>query len=105
MPGARGQRLIGGIIKTHGHEGERMNDCLKTVAIGTGAAGRVIAVRQRAGASPGLFWLGGFKSDIRGSKAEALDQWAQVRGRACTRFDYSGHGESGGAFVDGTIGR
>ena len=82
-----------------------MNDCLKTVAIGTGAAGRVIAVRQRAGASPGLFWLGGFKSDMRGSKAEALDQWAEGRGRACTRFDYSGHGESGGAFVDGTIGR
>ena len=82
-----------------------MNDCLKTVEIGTGAAARVIAVRQRTGASPGLFWLGGFKSDMRGSKAEALDQWAEIRGRACTRFDYSGHGESGGAFVDGTIGR
>jgi pimeloyl-ACP methyl ester carboxylesterase len=82
-----------------------MNDCLKTVEIGTGASARVIAVRQRAGASPGLFWLGGFKSDMRGAKAEALDQWAQAQGRACTRFDYSGHGESGGAFVDGTIGR
>ena len=82
-----------------------MNDCLKTVEIGTGAATRVIAVRQRAGASPGLFWLGGFKSDMRGSKAEALDRWAEVQGRACTRFDYSGHGESGGAFIDGTIGR
>lgn len=82
-----------------------MNDCLKTVEIGTGAAARAIAVRQRAGASPGLFWLGGFKSDMRGSKAEALDRWAEVRGRACTRFDYSGHGESGGTFVDGTIGR
>jgi pimeloyl-ACP methyl ester carboxylesterase len=82
-----------------------MNDsCLKTVEIGTGAAARVIAVRQRAGASPGVFWLGGFKSDMRGSKAEALDQWAGARGRACTRFDYSGHGESGGAFADGTIG-
>ncbi len=82
-----------------------MNDCLKTVEIGTGAAARVIAVRQRTGASPGLFWLGGFKSDMRGSKAEALDQWAIAQGRACTRFDYSGHGELGGAFVDGTIGR
>jgi pimeloyl-ACP methyl ester carboxylesterase len=82
-----------------------MNDsCLKTVEIGTGAAARVIAVRQRAGASPGLVWLGGFKSDMRGSKAEALDQWAGAQGRACTRFDYSGHGESGGAFADGTIG-
>ena len=86
-------------------EGVRMNDCLKTVEIGTGAAARVIAVRQRTGASPGLVWLGGFKSDMRGSKAEALDQWAMAQGRACTRFDYSGHGESGGAFVDGTIGR
>jgi pimeloyl-ACP methyl ester carboxylesterase len=82
-----------------------MNDsCLKTLEIGTGAAARVIAVRQRAGSSPGLFWLGGFKSDMRGSKAEALDQWAGAQGRACTRFDYSGHGESGGAFADGTIG-
>jgi len=83
-----------------------MNEsCLKTVEIGTGAAARVIAVRQRTGASPGLLWLGGFKSDMRGTKAEALDQWAQAQGRAYTRFDYSGHGESGGAFADGTIGR
>jgi pimeloyl-ACP methyl ester carboxylesterase len=80
------------------------DSCLKTVEIGTGAAARVIAVRQRPGAEPGLFWLGGFKSDMRGSKAEALDQWAGAQGRACTRFDYSGHGESGGAFADGTIG-
>jgi pimeloyl-ACP methyl ester carboxylesterase len=81
------------------------DSCLKTVEIGTGAAARVIAVRQRAGASPGLLWLGGFKSDMRGTKAEALDRWAQAKGRAYTRFDYSGHGESGGAFADGTIGR
>ena len=81
------------------------DSCLKTIEIGTGAEARVIAVRQRAGAPPGLFWLGGFKSDLRGTKAEALDQWAKAQGRACTRFDYSGHGESGGAFADGTIGR
>ena len=54
---------------------------------------------------PGLFWLGGFNSDMRGTKALALDDWAAEHGRACIRFDYSGHGESGGAFVDGTIGR
>lgn len=83
-----------------------MNDsCLKTVEIGTGPAARAIAVRQRGGASPGLFWLGGFKSDMRGTKAEALDQWAARHGRAITRFDYSGHGESGGTFAEGTIGR
>lgn len=70
---------------------------------------RTIAVRARQGKSPasgpGLFWLGGFKSDMKGTKAEALDRWAEETGRACVRFDYSGHGESGGAFTDGTIGR
>ncbi|HKY86293.1 MAG TPA: alpha/beta fold hydrolase, partial [Pseudorhodoplanes sp.] len=64
---------------------------------------RDIAVRQRDGGGPGLFWLGGFKSDMKGTKAEALDNWAAAQGRACARFDYSGHGESGGDFADGTI--
>jgi pimeloyl-ACP methyl ester carboxylesterase len=80
------------------------NDCLKSVAVGTGQAARSIAVRQRPGGAPGLFWLGGFKSDMQGTKAQALDDWARQRGRALTRFDYSGHGESGGSFADGTIG-
>jgi pimeloyl-ACP methyl ester carboxylesterase len=66
---------------------------------------RRIAVRTRSGNSPGLFWLGGFKSDMQGTKALALDDWAAEHGRAFVRFDYSGHGESGGEFVDGTIGR
>ena len=70
-----------------------------------GIPSRKIAVRARSGAEPGLFWLSGFNSDMKGTKAEALDHWAEARGRACVRFDYSGHGESGGAFVDGTIGR
>jgi len=83
-----------------------MNDlCLKFLSVGTDIAGRQIAVRRREGAVPGLFWLGGFKSDMRGTKAEALDLWARNNGRAITRFDYSGHGESGGTFTDGTIGR
>ena len=73
--------------------------------IGQGGAARRIAVRARPGGTPGLFWLGGFKSDMQGTKALALDGWAAERHRACVRFDYSGHGESGGAFVDGTIGR
>src|ERR1700731_1668029 len=81
------------------------NDCLKSLAVGTGQAVRPIAVRQRPGAAPGLLWLGGFKSDMQGAKAQALDGWAQAHGRALTRFDYSGHGESGGSFTDGTIGR
>ncbi len=74
---------------------------------------RTIAVRMREGkgpslgpnSRPGLFWLGGFKSDMKGTKAEALDQWAAKEGCACLRFDYSGHGESGGDFREGTIGR
>jgi pimeloyl-ACP methyl ester carboxylesterase len=82
-----------------------IHDCLKFLEVGTGAALRRIAVRQRPGGQPGLFWLGGFKSDMRGDKAQALDAWAQTHGRALARFDYSGHGESGGSFTDGTIGR
>jgi len=79
--------------------------CLKSLTVGTGPAARLIAVRARPGGAPGLFWLGGFKSDMRGNKAEALDAWAGRNARAMVRFDYSGHGESGGAFADGTIGR
>jgi pimeloyl-ACP methyl ester carboxylesterase len=83
-----------------------MNDnSLKFLHIGDGAARRGIAVRVQAGAAPGLFWLGGYKSDMKGTKAEALADWAAQAGRACVRFDYSGHGESEGAFTDGTIGR
>jgi pimeloyl-ACP methyl ester carboxylesterase len=83
-----------------------MNDnSLKFLDIGEGAERRAIAVRTQAGAPPGLFWLSGYKSDMKGTKAEALARWAASAGRACVRFDYSGHGESGGAFTDGTIGR
>ncbi|HEY4141537.1 MAG TPA: alpha/beta hydrolase [Pseudolabrys sp.] len=73
---------------------------------------RTIAVRVREGKSndgdnkkAGLVWLGGFKSDMKGTKAAALDAWAEANGRACLRYDYSGHGESSGDFTDGTIGR
>ena len=55
--------------------------------------------------APGIFWLGGFKSDMKGTKAAALDEWAERQGRTCVRFDYSGHGELDGDFLDGTIGR
>src|SRR6478609_10539093 len=75
------------------------------IEVGEGNTARRIAVRARLGASPGLIWLGGFNSDMTGTKAVALDAWAAERGRACVRFDYSGHGESGGAFIEGTIGR
>ena len=75
------------------------------IEVGDEQSARRIAVRSRKGATPGLFWLGGFKSDMGGTKAAALDAWAAENGRACVRFDYSGHGESGGAFGDGTIGQ
>ena len=75
------------------------------IEVGGGDDLRRIAMRVRDGAAPGLFWMSGFKSDMQGGKAVALDAWAAEHGRACIRFDYSGHGESGGAFVDGTIGR
>jgi pimeloyl-ACP methyl ester carboxylesterase len=75
------------------------------IEVGKDEAARPIAVRARKGAAPGLFWLGGFNSDMQGTKALALDVWAAEHQRACVRFDYSGHGESGGAFIDGTIGR
>jgi len=75
------------------------------IKVGKDDAARSIAVRARAGSGPGLFWLGGFNSDMQGTKAIALDAWAAQHGRACVRFDYSGHGESGGTFIDGTIGR
>ena len=82
-----------------------MNEsCLKFLDLGTGSAARRIAVRRREGSVPGLFWLGGFKSDMQGTKAVALDRWAAQQGRACIRFDYSGHGESEGNFADGTVG-
>ena len=75
------------------------------IEVGKNGASRRIAVRARTGSTPGLFWLGGFKSDMQGTKALALDAWAAGQGRGCVRFDYSGHGESGGAFIDGTVGR
>ncbi len=78
---------------------------LRFLEIGLGSERRVVAVREHVGASPGLFWLSGYKSDMKGTKAEALARWAELAGRAIVRFDYSGHGESGGAFTDGTIGR
>lgn len=62
-----------------------------------------IACRQLDGKGPGLVWLGGFRSDMLGSKAETLGDHAKKSGQGFLRFDYSGHGESEGKFRDGTI--
>ena len=75
----------------------------KYLSVGSGSARRGIAIRRRAGDGPGLVWLGGFRSDMLATKAEAIDAWGAEHGRAVLRFDYSGHGESGGRFEDGTI--
>ena len=66
---------------------------------------RSVAVLRRGGGGPGLFWLGGFRSDMSGAKASALDALGERQGLAVTRFDYSGHGASGGDYRDGTIAR
>ena len=81
------------------------DNSLKFLEIGEGSERRAIAVRQHSGAGPGLFWLSGYKSDMKGTKAAALARWAEDAGRAIVRFDYSGHGELGGVFSNGTIGR
>jgi pimeloyl-ACP methyl ester carboxylesterase len=79
------------------------------LTIGASGAQRRIAVRRQQGQSsepfPGVVWLGGFKSDMKGTKAQALADWADRNGRGFVRFDYSGHGESDGNFADGTIGQ
>ncbi|RYI99367.1 MAG: alpha/beta hydrolase, partial [Acetobacteraceae bacterium] len=64
-----------------------------------------LAWRRVPGREPGVVFLGGFNSDMTGSKAEDLSAFCAARGQAFLRLDYSGHGASGGRFEDGTIGR
>lgn len=73
--------------------------------VGDGAQARRIAFRRIEGRGPTIVWLGGFKSDMKGTKAQMLSDFAAATGRAFLRFDYSGHGESEGDFEDGTISR
>lgn len=67
--------------------------------------GARLAWRKVDGRGPTVVWLGGFMSDMSGTKAQALAEWAERSGRAYIRFDYFGHGESSGDFKDGTITR
>ena len=66
--------------------------------------GRRIAFQRSNGRGPGVVFLGGFKSDMTGTKAAWLHDWARERNRAFLRFDYSGHGDSSGCFEEGSIG-
>jgi len=67
--------------------------------------GNTVAYASSAGRVPTVVFLGGFRSDMTGTKATALESWARRSGRAYLRFDYLGHGQSSGRFEDGTIGR
>lgn len=67
--------------------------------------GTAIAYHFTPGKSPGVVFLTGFKSDMTGGKAIALENFCRNKGQAFLRFDYFGHGESSGDFIDGTIGR
>ena len=67
--------------------------------------GERLAYEALEGDGPTVVWLGGFNSDMAGTKAQTLVDWARERSRACVRFDYYGHGRSSGAFADGTISR
>jgi len=76
--------------------------------VGAGAQRRPIAFHRRAPARaglPGFVWLAGFRSDMNSTKASALDAHCADRGYGLLRFDYSGHGASGGRFDDGTVSR
>lgn len=66
---------------------------------------RKLAVRHRKGKTPTLLFLPGYASDMDGSKAVAIDEWAEAKGLACLRFDYTGTGLSGGQFKNGTLAR
>lgn len=68
------------------------------------AQGRKIAYHQTLGEGEGVVFLGGFLSDMDGSKAIHLERWAKQRGRPFIRFDYSGHGQSSEEFTNGSIG-
>lgn len=66
--------------------------------------GRRLACHLIAGRGPGVVFLGGLRSDMTGTKAVYLEDWARAAGRAYLRFDYSGHGQSSGRFTEGCIG-
>jgi pimeloyl-ACP methyl ester carboxylesterase len=67
--------------------------------------GRQIAFRHAQGSGPAIVFLPGYRSDMAGSKASALFEWAKAQNRACLLLDYSGCGESPGDFAEGTLGR
>ena len=69
-----------------------------------GPNGHRLAYARTKGEGPVIVFLSGYKSDMEGTKAVHLEAWAKLTGRAFLRFDYSGHGVSGGVFEKGCIG-
>lgn len=65
---------------------------------------RSIAYHLSPGTCPYIVFLGGFGSDMSGTKATHLQDWAEKRGQGYLRFDYSGHGQSSGTLTDGCVG-
>ncbi len=83
-------------------------DAPQFLEVGAGPERRSIAFRRRPPAReglPGVVWMCGLNSDMTSAKARALDEHCARRGQALLRFDYSGHGASGGRFADGTASR
>jgi len=89
----------------NGAENWLMADAMTETRYHRMADGRAIAYRHTAGTGPTIVFLPGYRSDMAGSKASALFDWAVARGRACLLLDYSGCGESEGDFADGTLSR
>ncbi|MBY0354857.1 MAG: alpha/beta hydrolase [Rickettsiales bacterium] len=79
-----------------------MSDALQHYVTSTGDR---LAYYATSGASPGVFFLGGFRSDMTGSKATTLESYCRGRGQSFIRFDYHAHGASDGDFLEGSIGR
>jgi pimeloyl-ACP methyl ester carboxylesterase len=78
-------------------------DAPQWLDVGEGAERRKLAYLAQPGKAAPVLWLGGFRSDMRATKAEALAEWARLTGRAFLRFDYAGHGETGGDFARWTL--
>lgn len=112
---ADGNRRVNGLKKrriasSNGSEpprsgGERSEMTERPISITMPDDGRTLRGLVLDGAGPAVVWLGGFRSDMTGTKAEAVVAWGRQRARKVVRFDYSGHGGSDGDFEDGRIGR
>lgn len=99
----RKRRMLGpraALVYSYGKD----EDSMSNPSFLTTPQNRRIAHYQSMGQGPGVVFLGGFRSDMGGTKAVHLEHWAQSQGRAFLRFDYSGHGDSSGEFLDGAIG-